>query len=441
MKLYNERLEKSVLYAICESSKKYQGRMLSAISDEHFYSPPANEAAKRLLVIVRKSGEIPSWVDICSDPVISEESRRSLSKFEGKSVKSTRRAISYTDSLHKFYQLRKIFGLSEKINESLLKDNVDVESLLDQATEDLNRARVKSDTRQEVFHLGKGFNMFPIVEDILEPTEEDYLPTGFKAFDEQNAGISYGSLMVLAGSTSGGKTLLAIQLLLNMAKYEPCVYVPLEMTEKESMQRILANIGDVSILDMRMNKLTEKEKARVRRRIKRFSEKLAEDDSRYSIMSPEDDMRIDEILLLLKPYGYRVVVIDYISLLKGVDGDDSWKQLGAVARFCKIYAKKHNIIIILLAQANEEGGVRYAKSIFEHANNAWSWVANSTTREAGIMPIKQVKARNQILFDFTLGVDIHKMQVFDVDSESVSYSESPEDDAEVLEDITEGRKK
>jgi hypothetical protein len=128
-------------------------------------------------------------------------------------------------------------------------------------------------------------------------------------------------------------------------------------------------------------------------------------------------MTIEDILASTYPYNSRVLIIDYISLLKGVDGDDAWQKLGAVARYCKVYAETHNKIIILLAQLSDEGMIRYSKAIFEHANYAWKFVATAATREQEIINIEQAKARNGRLFPFTLKSTLSNMRIRDLDIE------------------------
>jgi hypothetical protein len=136
-----------------------------------------------------------------------------------------------------------------------------------------------------------------------------------------------------------------------------------------------------------------------------------------TIWSPEEDYGIEEMLFMLKPYKYRVVIIDYISLLKGADGDDQVKALGRIARFAKVYAKNTNTVVVLLAQLSDEGQVRYARAIKEHANNLWSWHMNEEESETSILDIRQQKARNQLRFNFQLSSHNSSMRITDVDGD------------------------
>jgi hypothetical protein len=102
-------------------------------------------------------------------------------------------------------------------------------------------------------------------------------------------------------------------------------------------------------------------------------------------------------------------------LLKGVDGDDAWQKLGAVARYCKVYAESKNIIVVLLCQVSDDGKIRYAQAIKEHANYAWIFVSTKTTRENEILNIEQLKARNGRMFDFSLRARLDVMRITDLE--------------------------
>jgi replicative DNA helicase len=333
---------------------------------------------------------------------------------------------STLNTLDKYYRLRKLYYISTDIHKRLEEDKVDVEDTIDATADKLASIRLKSDLTQQLYHIGRSNNTTNLVKSILDKSRKNFVPTGFKSFDSRNGGFFDGSLVVLGGSTGAGKSSVAIALLINMTRLagENCCYVPLEMTEEESMTRILANVSGVPLTKINQKKLSKAETKKVIGGYKAFSGDLKKHDCRYTIFSPEEDLGIEEILLLLKPYGYRVIIIDYISLLKGVDGDDSWQQLGKVARFCKVWAKNNNCIVILLAQVSEEGKIRYARAVGEHASNAWTWVATDETRESGLLQIRQFKARNQQMFSFDLRFDAELMRVYDVDDKELSSGAS-----------------
>lgn len=208
MKLFNHKLELTAIKSICDSPRKYKNKLLAVLQDEHFYSPPAIEARKRIGVLVRSSGDIPNYVELCTDPVISEDTRKILAKFEVDCVSSTKRMVSMIEHMHKYYQMRKLYFLSERINEALLKEKVDIDDLLEATSNDVTKARVKSDANQPIFHLGTGNNSTSLIKDLLNDDKVEFIPTGFKAFDERNGGFFSGSLVLVGGNSGAGKCLV-----------------------------------------------------------------------------------------------------------------------------------------------------------------------------------------------------------------------------------------
>lgn len=440
MRLCDDKLELTAIYSICEGDKKIQNSLLARVSPDYFYSDAPNEAIKRILTLVKSTGEIPSYEEILSDPTITEESRKRLRKAESKVVEE-RKFKRLLRNLQRYYQARKLYFLSENLNKQLTQDKVDVDMLLEATANELTKARVRTDTIQEIHHIGKSNNSSDIVKKLLAKTKPNLVPTGFKAFDQENGGIAYGSLVGLGGPAGGGKTATALQLAQNMAKFgrEDVAYVPLEMDEVETMERVLSNLSGVKLSRIKQKKTSTKEDEQIVDAYKGFVKDLKKDNTRLTVFAPYEDMTIEEILLTLKPYGYRVIFIDYLTLLKGVEGDDQWQKLGQVGRYCKIWAKNNEAIVVLLAQVNDEGALRYSQALKEHANNLWTWKVDKETREQRVMKIQQIKARNQKLFDFDLGYDDELFRVFDADSAQARESTDTAlaTDDEYLKDVAE----
>ena len=129
-------------------------------------------------------------------------------------------------------------------------------------------------------------------------------------------------------------------------------------------------------------------------------------------------------------YPVDVVFIDYVGLLKGMDGEDQWRQLGRSAREAKLWAEKHQKIVVLLAQLSDDGVIRYSRAIREHSDNAWFWTCSEEDRKEGLITVKQAKARNQRAFDMVLEADFAHMSI--TDSHRVPEDESEEEDTNVV---------
>ncbi len=418
MKLVATSSEMSVLRAAASKNPTIAGTVLQGIDETYFHNEFAKEVLARILKVNQKSGTPPTWRELCDDPHIREETRKKLRTSEIDKIKTPEEALRSIKLLHGYRQLRGMFQLAEDTVVSLRKKKVNPDKLLTEMADAIVHLRQNRSEGNQVLTFGKGNNTTDIVKNLLLDEEKNFLPTGFKDFDDENGGISFGNLFLLAGSTGGGKSALAAQLGINWADMgEDVTVIPLEMSEDEMTARLMANAAKLDVRKILFRRLSEDEKKIYWKRYKRFVMRKKKVEGSFRVFKPKSDMNIQEIMATVYPLGSRVVIIDYVSLLKDVDGDDAWQKLGAVARYCKVYAETHNIIIVLLAQVSDEGIVRYARSLVEHANYAWRFVATSATREHEIINIDQLKARNGRMFEFTLRAQMAYMRIRNLDIE------------------------
>jgi len=188
------------------------------------------------------------------------------------------------------------------------------------------------------------------------------------------------------------------------------------MSKKEMTARIVANITNTDFSDLWLQKLKGNEKDHVRLKYKKWVKRAKKRGGRYTIFKPEEDMTIEEIMASINAFDVDVVIIDYISLLKGVDGDDQVKALGRVARYAKINAENSNRVNILICQVNEEGKLKYSRAISEHSSNSWIWISTPEIKNDGwVVKVDQPKSRNSLSFPFLMRIDGAKMRVYGVD--------------------------
>jgi hypothetical protein len=113
-----------------------------------------------------------------------------------------------------------------------------------------------------------------------------------------------------------------------------------------------------------------------------------------------------------------VKIIDYVGLLAGADGEEQWKELGKIARFCKIHAEAENCVVILLVQVNEDGKVKYSSGMAEHATNALLWSNIKEIKETGMMFVIQLKSRNSSADPFRMRQNHEFMDIEEVTHEA-----------------------
>lgn len=423
--LVSTKTELTVLRGLCSKNRLISGKLLGAIDETYFFNEEAQDAYHRILGVITNTGERPFWTDLKEDPSLSEDTREFLDKCKVK-IRKPEEAEAAVKTLNRYRQLRGLYYLGERLVGKLQKKKADESELIEHTSDALTKIRTTKSLRDLALHIGKNNNSYELVKKILfEDDVKNYLPTGFRDYDSKNGGIFLGSLFTIGGSTGGGKSAIASQLAINWTRQgERVVVVPLEMSQREQTGRILANLSEIDSRKILLQRLSEDEKKLVIKKYKKFVRKSAKKGGRYTIFKPEQDMTIEEILSVVQVYGPRVVIIDYISLLKGVSGEDQWQKLSNVARYCKIWAANNNCIVVLLAQVSEEGRIRYSQGIKEHSDYAWLFVTTKESRENEIINVEQGKGRNAELFPFSLRAQMSYMRIGDLSHEEAESIKS-----------------
>jgi replicative DNA helicase len=426
MKLYDTKIEMRALRTLTDSTNnKARSLLASKLNNSFFYDEAALSIYKRIASITRKEGAIPSWEDLVGDPYLDEAAKEEIQNFEDmKPAKSSEKIALLYDNINRYRKGRIVYFNAEKVMKTLSDDVVDIDGLIENSSEALLRAQLGTFSEAKVTNIGLKDNSDEILERLLSKKKKKVIPTGFYTYDKRNGGFQQPSLVIIAATSGGGKSAMANQLGINMssAGFKVCL-VPLEMTDEETMARTVANVARVDVMKYLFTKITTREEKKTRSAWAAFQKELKRVKGAFRIWEPEEDVSMEEILTMRRPYDDDVIIVDYIGLLKGVDGDDSWRQLGNAARYAKVWSKNNKKVVIILAQLSDEGAIRYSRAIKEHANNMWSWTYTDENRETGLIDIVQQKSRNQEAFDFQLGHDFSTMRMFDLDETDESGME------------------
>jgi archaellum biogenesis ATPase FlaH len=432
MRILSPALESLAIRTAC-SGGKAGDYIIAGLSEHSFAYPPAAECWRRISKVIKKRGEAVGWDDLLGDPVISEKTRRNFSAFEKEPLRSKRQCKALLERLTEYRRMRSMFNMAKYISEKFDADSIDTEEMLDELGEMLAVTRGGGSREHMFTHIGVDGDADDVIESIIKGTSESYIPTGIAAFDRKNRGIPLGSLFVIAGTTGGGKSALVNQLSYNMANWGARVCeVPLEMTTEQQMTRRVSQLTKIPMERLikagEANEgLTKQEEALIRDKYSKYKNRLKKIGAVETVFRPEEDMTIDDILYTLKPFAYDVIIIDYIGLLKGVDGDDQWRELGKAARFAKVWAANNNCIVILCAQLSEQGAIRYSRAVQEHASNMWTWVYDDAARETNIINVQQPKSRNQQGFPFQIYADFSIMTMRDLEEGELERSAANDD--------------
>lgn len=109
------------------------------------------------------------------------------------------------------------------------------------------------------------------IDDIADEIKEEFdswgkvrgMRTGYTTLDKKLGGMGEGHVILIGGETSNGKSALATNIAVNVAKTDPVLYITLEMQAKEIGSRIMhiygENVGDLQMLFQSQFRLTYKD--------------------------------------------------------------------------------------------------------------------------------------------------------------------------------------
>lgn len=456
MRSFSETLElEAILFIVRrpfgekkQSWELQRNKFLQTLSGSEFFgSDIGNHLLKRIHLLVKQTGDFPTKNMLMDDPTLDKEDSRVLVKKLGtieKSVTESFGASDYADTLisrlNAFRVVREAKTLAISISEAINK-KVQPNVLSEQIASSINKLAFPIGDEDQLISIGSEAvteegksKSKDFVERMLFSEKPPAIPTGFAAFDAKSYGIFRGGVWIIAATTGGGKSTLALQGAFNQARmgYRVCV-VSLEMSQEELFSRLLANVCSIPVNNILNLELTKKSKKAILKKYEAIENDMKEKGGTLDVFSPEGDVTIDDLSLMLSPHSYDIIYVDYISLLGGVDGEDSWRQLGSVARVSKIWAKKQGCVIALLAQLSEEMKVRYSGAIKEHATNVWAWVQNDESRDSNRIKVTQLKARNQPIYSFELMQELEFMRISDPQGVEDIEDDSDEDDSFVDE--------
>ena len=422
MKLYSQKLELSAIRTICGSkSDEVQALTLASLTPDFFYYEPTRAAFQRIQTVAKKRGFIVSYTELLEDPALNEEFRDIIRDNPATTIHAPDKADRLVQNLDKYRKVRTLYEMSKRTLEALKAESVEVDELLDKVTSDLTEARSRQKMQNLIHTIGHEANALDLVDKALDPSVETLYKTGFTEFDERNGGLPTNGVLLLAATTSGGKSAVLMNMLTNMyfLNKVSVANFSLEMDEKKITRRLLSRQTQIPFWKFVKGMLSPEERKKAKRAWREIHKFGEENECMYSLICPTHSVSSTEALTLVRPYGYKIIGLDYVGLMTGADGDDQWKALGRIVRECKIFSKENDCLVIVLAQLDAgTEKVRYSQTMLEHADNMWKWnYSTPEKRETKILDIIQGKGRDQELFNFPLKEAFEIMSVLNLDDE------------------------
>ena len=175
----------------------------------------------------------------------------------------------------------------------------------------------------------------------------DLLYTGYEKLDDIVSGFEDGDLVILAGRPAMGKSALAVNIATRVAKNVGVLIVSLEMTSGQVSRRVVANLATLHMTKLKYNKLTSQSE------VEAFQRAVKEADKLPIHINDEGHLNLSKLRMLVKKYaakGVKLVVVDYIQLLKSNTRGNRVEQITEISGTLKAIAMEFKVVIIGLSQ-------------------------------------------------------------------------------------------
>lgn len=198
-------------------------------------------------------------------------------------------------------------------------------------------------------------SMPEIVHALTDDSAPHGLETGLCDIDERLRGIRAGELVVLAARPGVGKSAVAGQIALNVARDGGVVlFISLEMSRESLIQRVLCNVGSIDSAWMRDRRFSTPEgRELLQRAVSQLGDaahRIVIDDVGHSTL-----MRVRALARRCAARGgLDLIVVDYLQLLSEPRAEKRWEEVGQVSRGLKALAKEQAVPVVALAQLGRE---------------------------------------------------------------------------------------
>lgn len=336
--MYDEEVEKAVLYYIIFQNADYQ------IDESDFVNGRNIRIAKAIIQLRKEKKEI-SMLNVQSLIKANQtEVLQYISKL-GDNIYGANEDNTYM-KLIKLSEKRKLFNLLQKAIGEIQDEEADIYSqkLIKQLNEITQREEKEKTFTEKIaeatIDLEKKYN-----------NQSDYsLYTGLYDLDDMTCGLHNQELTIIGARPGVGKTTLALQIAENISRKDKNIlFLSLEMSDTQIIQKMIARIGNVQSYRMRRGTLEDSDWERIAN--------TAEELSKLKFNTNSSIRNIQELEVLARKLKNKdkldLLIIDYIQLLRNKEKFNCREQeVADISRRLKLLSLELDIPIIALCQLN-----------------------------------------------------------------------------------------
>ena len=270
----------------------------------------------------------------------------------------------YATIVHDKALLRRLSETASDIVETVYEGMGSAQDMLEAAEKRIYALR-RGNSNESLEHVGTILlKVFDRLSELAEAGSDiSGISTGLRDLDKFISGLNKSDLMLLAARPGMGKTSLALNIALNVAKKYPkktVAFFSLEMSKQQLVTRLISNESFVDNKKLTTGQLSVDEWSKIGIAASALSQTDLRVDDNPSLTVAEMNAkcrRIDDLAL---------VVIDYLQLMtsagsKGYSGENRQQVVSDISRSLKIMAKELNVPVLCLSQLSRANESRQDK--------------------------------------------------------------------------------
>jgi len=206
-----------------------------------------------------------------------------------------------------------------------------------------------------VREVGESSNEDDVYQSIADLDAPPGVPTPWSELNEIITGWRPGGFYIAGARPGVGKSVVANEALLNMARRgKRAVMFNLEMSKSEIYHRLLCNVGSVDMGRMQHRRLNQAEYGDVAKAASHISALPLTIDDRGNIKVAQIRAKVRN---LQRTQDVGIVIVDYLQLMTGTRRSENRQQeVSEMSRALKLLAKELQVPVLALSQLKRPDG-------------------------------------------------------------------------------------
>jgi len=192
--------------------------------------------------------------------------------------------------------------------------------------------------------------IYPVIEAVTAARRPvTGLATGFVELDRYTRGLQPGDLVLVGGRPSQGKSTIALQIALHVARtVGPVAFFSLEMSNQAQTFRILSRLAEVDGHRLQCGQISGLEQQRIGEAMAEFSGFRFWSDDTPALSAFQIRSRVRRLKARLGALS--LVIIDYLQLMSHPKAERRDLEIGATSFLLKQIARELQVPILVLCQ-------------------------------------------------------------------------------------------